>query len=487
MTQPTAGESASSMRPRALALELTKGCNLRCGYCYYAERDDAYDARTRMTPEVARQSVDLLIAEGPVSEPVHLHFFGGEPLLAFSLLCETVLYGEARAAERGREITFEVTTNATRLDEDIVSFLNEHRVHVGVSFDGPPEIQDVARPAASGSSYDMAIPGIRRLLESRRGTELEARTHCSVVVTRRGFDLVAIAEHLEGLGFRKIILTPATDLEGHSNGFSEAELPALLAAYDELALAYERDAEAGHVAAPNWFPVLMGRLLSGERKQHFCQGGRDYLGVATDGELALCYRFFEDEEFAMGNVATGVERAVTERLLAAPLDERTTCSKCWARYFCGGGCHHDNVTANGDPSEPNPVGCEVFRHSMGLTLDGWARLSRKGLLERRKTPSTTTMTEEKETPAFDGAACPRSAAQVHVRVLERERVIYDPASHEVCVLNGTAALIFELCDGEHSVDDMLARLVDTFEAPAEVLRTDLQATLLDLRSKRLVA
>jgi len=475
------------MRPRALALELTKGCNLRCGYCYYAERDDAYDARTRMTPAVARQSVDLLIEEGPDHGPVHLHFFGGEPLLAFSLLRETVLYGEARAAERGREITFEVTTNGTRLGEEIVSFLNGHRVHVGVSFDGPPEIQDAARPAASGSSYDLALPGILRLLTSRAGTDLETKTHCSVVVTRRGFDLVAIAEHLEGLGFRKIILTPATDLEGHSNGFGEADLPALREAYDELAVAYEQAAEEGRAAAPNWFPVLMGRLLSGERKQHFCQGGRDYLGVAADGDLALCYRFFEDEEFAMGNVATGVERAVTERLLATPLDERTTCSKCWARYFCGGGCHHDNVTANGEPSEPNPVGCEVFRHSMGLTLESWARLSRKGLLERRTTPNTTTMTENQATPAFDGADHPRSASKVHVRVLERERVVYDPASHEVCVLNGTAALIFELCDGEHSVDDILARLVDTFEAPADVLRTDLLATLVDLRSKRLVA
>ena len=333
----------------------------------------------------------------------------------------------------------------------------------------------------------MAIPGIRRLLESRRGTELEAKTHCSVVVTRRGFDLVAIAEHLEGLGFRRIILTPATDLEGHSNGFREADLPALLAAYDELAAAYERAAEERRTAAPNWFPVLMARLLSGERKQHFCQGGRDYLGVATDGELALCYRFFEDEEFAMGNVATGVDRAVTERLLAAPLDERTTCSKCWARYFCGGGCHHDNVTTNGDPSEPNPVGCEVFRHSMDLTLESWARLSRKGLLERRNTPTTTTMTEEKEPRPFDGADCPRSTSEVHVRALEQERVVYDPASHEVCILNSTAALIFELCDGEHSVEDILARLVDTFEAPEDVLRTDLLATLLDLRSKRLVA
>jgi len=477
------------MRPRALALELTKGCNLRCAYCYYAEREDAYDPKTRMSAEVARQSVDLLLEEGPVDEPVHLHFFGGEPLLNFPLLRETVLYGEARAAERGREITFEVTTNATRLDEEVVAFLNAHRIHVGVSFDGPPEIQDAARPAARGSSYDLAVPGIRRLLESRQGTELEARTHCSVVVTRRGFDLVSIAEHLEALGFQKIILTPATDLEGHGNGFSEADLPELLAAYDDLAAAYERAAGERRPSAANWFPVLMGRLLSGERRGHFCQGGRDYLGVAADGDLALCYRFFEDEEFAMGNVATGVERGVTERLLASPLDERTTCSQCWARHFCGGGCHHDNVTSSGDPSEPNPVGCEVFRHSMSLTLESWARLSRQGLLERRATPSQNPMTMNpgQPTEVFDDGERPCSAPKIHVRELDGERVVYDPEHHEVCILNGTAAVIFDLCDGQRSVADILVRLADTFDAPHERLRADLHATLADLRARKLVA
>ena len=36
------------MRPRAFTLELTKGCNLRCEYCYYSARENAYDPSTRM-------------------------------------------------------------------------------------------------------------------------------------------------------------------------------------------------------------------------------------------------------------------------------------------------------------------------------------------------------------------------------------------------------------------------------------------------------
>ncbi len=480
-------DEARNIRPRAFTLELTKGCNLRCGYCYYADRAEAYDPRTRMSPEVARASVDLLLDQSSPAEPVHIHFFGGEPLLNFPLLCETVLYGEERARGFQKTITFEVTTNGTRLTEEVVRFLNEHAVHVGVSFDGPKELQDSARPALGGSSYEQALPGIRRLLDSRRGTALEPKTHCSVVLTRRSLDFRGIARHLEGLGFKKIILTPATDLEGRTNGFREEDLPALFAAYDELADDYEAAALEKRSVAPNWFPGLMGRLLSGERKMHFCQGGLDYLGVSAEGKVGLCYRFYENEEFSMGSIQEGIQRGVTERLLAQDLDSRTTCSKCWARWFCGGGCHHENVTSGGGLEQPNPVTCELFRHSMGRTLEIWGRLSRSSVLPRRSwnAENDPAMTSQHEPPS--ASERPRRVAGCHVRDLGGEKVVYDPSTHEVVVLNATAAFIFELCDGALSVPEMVSALKREFEAPEEVLRADLHATLTELRSKRLLS
>ena len=121
---------ASAIKPRALTLELTKGCNLGCHYCYYATRQNAYDPSTRMSADVAEQSITLLLDDGPEDEPLHIHFFGGKPLLNFGLLKHAVLFGEKRALELGKEITFEVTTNATRMTDDVVTFLNDHGVHV---------------------------------------------------------------------------------------------------------------------------------------------------------------------------------------------------------------------------------------------------------------------------------------------------------------------------------------------------------------------
>ena len=479
----TAAEAARAMKPRAFALELTKGCNLRCGYCYYAGREEAYDPKTRMSREVAYQSVEVLLRDGPADQPVHVHFFGGEPLLDFPLLRAVTLYGERRAREAGKVITFEVTTNGTRLEPQVIEFLNAHAISVGVSFDGPPEVQDAARPLAVGSSYALAAPKIRALLTSRAGTQL--KTHASVVVTRRELDLVMLVRHMEELGFTQILLTPATDLEGKSNGIREEDLPRAFAAIDALADEYERRIRAGEPVAETWFPRLVGRIRSGERKTQFCSGGRDYLGVAADGKVALCYRFFEDERFSMGSVQTGLERGVTERILAAPFDERTVCSRCWARHYCGGGCHHDNQASQGAIETPNPVSCELFRHGMDRALDAWARLTRAGALSgRARRPLSSHAMQE--TP-FGDEARPRGASGTHARVLGHERIVYDPATHEVVVLNETAAFILDLCDGTHSVADMQRALEERYAAPSAKLRDDLAAVLSDLHARKLVS
>jgi uncharacterized protein len=482
---------ADAVRPRAFSLELTKGCNLRCGYCYYAARENAYDPATAMSVEVAERSVELLLEQAAPGEPVHLHLFGGEPLANFKLLRHVVEYGERRAREVGRGITFEVTTNGTRFTEHAIAFLNEHAVHVGVSFDGPREVQDAARPALSGSSHAQAEPGIRRLLASRVGGPLEDKTHCSAVVTRRSLDLAAIVAHLEELGFRKIILTPATDQTGGGYGIRESELPELLAAYDRLALDYEDRARSGRRTAVTWFPSLMGRLLSGERRTEFCQGGRDYLGVAADGTVSLCYRFYENDEFAMGDVHTGIDRTVTRRLLELPVEKKLACSTCWARYFCGGGCHHENLITTGGLGEPNPVTCAILRHGMDRTLEAWARLSRDGRVDCRApvaTPPAVTgsTTSTMTSGAYSEDARPKTKPTCHVREVGRERVVYEPTSHEVVVLNPTAHFIFERCDGTRTVRELLDALAHRFDAPRDVLERDLLATLSVLRSKGLL-
>jgi uncharacterized protein len=91
--------------------------------------------------------------------------------------------------------------------------------------------------------------------------------------------------------------------------------------------------------------------------------------VAADGALAACHRFVGDSEAALGSVTAGIDRRRQLRWL----DERHVhrqqpCRTCWARYLCGGGCHHE-VIARGRPA------CDYIRGWLHWSIGAYARLS----------------------------------------------------------------------------------------------------------------
>jgi hypothetical protein len=57
----------------------------------------------------------------------------------------------------------------------------------------------------------------------------------------------------------------------------------------------------------------------------------------------------------------------------------------------------------------------------------------------------------------------------------------------VAVLNGTASVILDLCDGERSVADVLSCLCERYPVEESVLRKDLLETLDHLRSRSLIS
>jgi coenzyme PQQ biosynthesis protein PqqD len=53
-------------------------------------------------------------------------------------------------------------------------------------------------------------------------------------------------------------------------------------------------------------------------------------------------------------------------------------------------------------------------------------------------------------------------------------------------LDEVGAAIWELCDGQRSVDEIVALLCEDFDAPEEVVRTDVLEFVDDLRRERLL-
>ncbi|MBI2384847.1 MAG: radical SAM protein [Elusimicrobia bacterium] len=139
-----------------LILLVTHACQLRCAYC----RVRKYGAT--MTPDVAEAGVRWLMSS--LRRDVELQFFGGEPLLALSVVRRAVALAETSARNAGKTVRFLLTTNGLALDDEAVAFLKAHRFHVEVSCDGTMSAQDAQRPTAKGgSSWARLRSGVERL------------------------------------------------------------------------------------------------------------------------------------------------------------------------------------------------------------------------------------------------------------------------------------------------------------------------------------
>ena len=82
---------------------------------------------------------------------------------------------------------------------------------------------------------------------------------------------------------------------------------------------------------------------------------------------------------------------------------------------------------------------------------------------------------------------PQRKPNIISEVLGEEVVLCDPEADVVHVLNPTARVIWELCDGVHSPAEMAAALQEKFAvAPERDLAEDVEQTLAELEGKGLL-
>ena len=366
--------SAQAGRPVVgMALFLTQTCNLRCLYCYGDGGE--YGERGLMDAETARAAVDWLLESSLEAEKVHISFFGGEPLLGFSLLREVVAYARKQAAARGKVVRFNLTTNGTLLSDAVIAFLADEQIEPLISFDGPPEIHDRQRPFKNGrGSYARVFANVQKLRQ--KVPQLTARA-----TVYGDADPIAIREGLDEVGFATCILCPASPVLLQGALQEDASLCVEAA---ERMLAYRRAEVAalfGAIAARSLDPtrpppglVQLAALADGRTRHATCGVGRGLHAVAVNGDVYPCHRFVGLEEARLGHIGeyragalNDYHRAVVENL---PL-----CRRCWARYFCGGGCFYHNRACTGDMHRPDPLFCHETKTVCDDLIHGWCTLS----------------------------------------------------------------------------------------------------------------
>jgi uncharacterized protein len=350
----------------ALSLAVAQKCNLGCTYCY--AQQGAFGGQPKnMSLETANRSVDLLLSQAGDGGKANLAFLGGEPLVNRPVIQAVTRRAAALAESRGIALSFSITTNGTLLTQADAAFFEAYGFAVTVSLDGPRELHDRLRPHKNGAgSFERIMRNLQPLLAQQRRMQVSAR----VTVTPDNIELRRTLDDFIAAGFHSIGFSPMLSAPAHRGELQSSDLARMLGGMVDCGRAFEERLLAGGRYPFANMVNAMREIHRGTHRPYPCGAGAGYLGVSADGDLAACHRFVGDAEGAMGSVER-IDRDRQLRWLAGRhVHRQTPCTKCWARYLCGGGCHHE-VIHRGRPA------CDYIRGWLHYCLGAYLRLSQQ--------------------------------------------------------------------------------------------------------------
>jgi uncharacterized protein len=360
-----------------LVLEVAQDCNLRCTYCY-ADGGTYGAVPCLLAPETARRAVRYLLDNSGDRDHVTLIFFGGEPLLNMQAVRTATREAISYGRKMGKKVHFSLTTNGTLLDPEIVAFLHANHVSVAVSMDGPRDIHDHNRPDESGNgSYSEIVSRLAPLIEDA-SVPVAARVTLAPDQWHR---VVEVFDHLTGLGFHEVGIAPVSPV-------SKALLPtaeqdaALLEGFGQLAGRFVAHARKGFVMPFSNVLDLLGRIHLGQTKSLSCGAGFGYMAVDAKGGFFPCHRLTGEADFCTGSLETGINKDRINSCLGSLNEGREeSCSKCWARTLCAGGCHYENHLRENHLGLPRGTSCKFIRSWLDLGMKTYAELRTDGAIE----------------------------------------------------------------------------------------------------------
>jgi uncharacterized protein len=363
---PAIDDTAPSEPPlHALSLAVAQKCNLGCVYCY-AQQGEFGGAEKNMSRETALEAVALLVDGAEPGSRLNLSFLGGEPLVNRPVLQAATRRAAERAAQRGVSITFSITTNGTLLRPADGEFFEEFGFAVTLSLDGPREAHNALRPFKGGQgSYDRIMENARPLLAMQRKMQVTAR----VTVTPANLMLRDTLDQFLAEGFHSVGFSPLLRAPTGQGEMQRKDLEMMLGGMIDCGHEYERRVRAGERYPFANMVNAMQEIAKGTHRPYPCGAGAGYLGVSAEGDLAACHRFVGDNDGGMGSLVSGIDRRRRAHWLhARHVHRQEPCRNCWARYLCGGGCHHE-VIQRGRPA------CDYIRGWLHYCLEAHLRLS----------------------------------------------------------------------------------------------------------------
>lgn len=367
--------------PECLTVYLSNDCALACSYCWAAA--DSTGAPRRAGIVVSEQAVRAaasFVAESvrKRNEPLRVVIHGGgEPSSHWQLLQRVEETTRSVAAAAGVGWWGYMATAGT-LSKERASWLARHFDLVGLSCDGPPDIQDRQRPRRNGRESSTAVERTARAIRDGGGSLMIRATITPATVDRQSEIVGYCCDRLGPVGIR---FEPVYRL-GNVGGFQPCDAERFV---HNFVCAVER-------AERNGGEVSLSGVRIDELHGPYCEVLRQTLHVLPDGTAASCFLMTQGDALS-GNPARALtigrldpkegrfefdyERIQALKRAAGRIP--SACQECLSLYHCARDCPEgcsvkDDGTPGGCPQ--TSFRCAVYRQVAEFMVLKAARRSR---------------------------------------------------------------------------------------------------------------
>lgn len=349
---------------KAMCLNIAHDCQLRCKYCF-ASTGDFGKGRKLMSFETARHAIDYLLENSGDRPNLEVDFFGGEPLMNFGVVKQTVEYARSREAEYNKKFRFTITTNGLLLDDEKIEYINKEMHNVVLSIDGRKQVNDYFRVLPNGQGcYDMIVPKYKKLVEGRGDKEYYVRG----TFTNNNLDFSNDVFALYEAGFDQISVEPVVG-DSDEYALTEKDLPAVFKEYEVLAKRIIDNEKQGKKFNFFHFMLDLDQGPCAIKRLRGCGCGNDYVAITPDGDIFPCHQFVGIDEYKMGNIDEGTfNNEMKADFAKAHVYSKPDCRKCWAKFYCSGGCNANNYQYMGDIRAAHKLSCQLEKKRLECAI-----------------------------------------------------------------------------------------------------------------------
>lgn len=337
-----------------VVIKVTRDCNLRCKYCYVADKDKYKNEK--MSFDVFKALIDRIIEDKTQNNdyrPFNIVFHGGEPtLLGYDTLNLFLSYAYDSFKSHNLDVSIGIQTNATLLNDELLRLLKDFNVNIGLSFDGLKTSNknrtsidtdyyiDLFRKMDNlGIQYgNITVVNPKNIYNVKKNLKFFRKNHISTKFNYAE-DVFSLGDcEVDGKDFFEYVTKPF--IKDYIKNFNKDRHDFIDDNTESIIDGYFRKKLLGE---PN---NRKNRNYKAICNAKFCGGGCYVLEVSPDGTINSCGRYDRDEDYCrVGSIydkdVLGLETRLKYYDLLyikhkAILDKK--CDLCPAAGICDYGC-----------------------------------------------------------------------------------------------------------------------------------------------------